>query len=47
MDTINAHSMTAATSFTTPAAISLQQKAIKTASGFVVVFPNTRFPLLL
>jgi alpha-N-arabinofuranosidase len=38
METINAQSMSAANSFTTPAAISLQQKTIKTAADFVVVF---------
>jgi alpha-N-arabinofuranosidase len=40
METISAYSMTAANSFTTPTAISLQQKTIKAAADFVVVFPQ-------
>jgi len=40
METINGDSMTAANSFATPTAISMQQKTIKTGSDFAVVFPQ-------
>jgi alpha-L-arabinofuranosidase len=40
METIDARSMTDANSFAAPAAISLQQKTIKTAPDFVAIFPQ-------
>lgn len=40
METINGRSLSESNSFTTPTAISLQEKTIKTGTDFVVVFPE-------